>query len=66
LNEVTNRLVRDEYKELRGERAGKIKLKKAMELIRKGFLGSDDVFRVLFVESANLDDDGFIALEKAI
>ena len=66
VNEVANRLAQDGYKELRGERAGKIKFKKAMELIRKGFLGSKDNFRVLFVQPDSLDDDSFIALENAI
>jgi len=66
LKEVTNRLVRDEYQELRGERAGGIKFKKAMELVRKGFLGAKDYYRVLFVQPNNLDDDSFIELEKDI
>ena len=66
INEVTNRLARDGYKELRGERAGGIRFKKAMELIRKGFLGSKDNFRVLFVQSDRLDDESFIELEKDI
>ena len=63
---MTNRLVRDEYQELRGERAGGIKFKKAMELVRKGFLGAKDYYRVLFVQPNNLDDDSFIELEKDI
>ncbi|MDQ3004194.1 MAG: toll/interleukin-1 receptor domain-containing protein [Chloroflexota bacterium] len=66
LKEVTNRLVRDEYKELRGERAGGIKFKKAMELVRKGFLGAKDYYRVLFVQPNNLDDASFIELEQDI
>ena len=66
LKEVTNRLVRDDYKELRGERAGSIKFKKAMELVRKGFLGAKDYYRVLFVQPNNLDDESFIELEKDI
>jgi hypothetical protein len=66
VNEVSNRLAPEGYKELRGERAGKIKFKKAMELIRKGFLGSKDNFRVLFVQADNLDDDSFVALQNAI
>ena len=66
LKEVTNRLSRDDYQELRGERAGGIKFKKAMELIRKGFLGAKDYYRVLFVQLNNLDDDSFIELEKDI
>ena len=66
LKEVTNRLSRDEYQELRGERAGGIKFKKAMELVRKGFLGAKDYYRVLFVQPNNLDDDSFIELEKDI
>ena len=64
LIEVTNRLARDGYKELRGERAGSIRFKKALELLRKGFLGSNDIFRVLFVQADSLDDDSFIDLEK--
>ena len=66
LKEVTNRLVREDYQELRGERTGGIKFKKAMELIRKGFLGAKDYYRVLFVQPSNLDDDSFIELEKDI
>ena len=66
VNEVTNRLARDEYQELRGERAGKIKFKKAMELVRKGFLGAKDYYRVLFVQPDELDDDTFIELEKIV
>ncbi len=37
-----------------------------MELIRKGFLGSKDNFRVLFVQTDQLDDNSFIDLEKSI
>jgi len=63
INEVTNRLVADGYDELRGERAGGIRFKKAMELVRKGFLSSDN-FRVLFVQPDTLDDDSFVELAK--
>jgi hypothetical protein len=66
VNEVTARLDADGYKELRGERAGSIRFKKAMEMVRKGFLGSKDNFRVLFVQPDSLDDDSFIGLEKDI
>ncbi|MEO5887563.1 MAG: hypothetical protein ABIQ77_07865, partial [Anaerolineales bacterium] len=66
LKEVTNRLARDEYQELRGERTGGIKFKKAMELVRKGFLGAKDYYRVLFVQPNNLDDVSFIELEQDI
>ena len=66
VNDVTNRLAQDGYVELRGERAGRIKFKKAMELIRKGFLGSKDNFRVLFVQPDPLDGESFPALENAI
>jgi len=66
VNEVTQRLSRDEYTELRGERAGNIRFKKAMERVRKGFLGSKDIFRVLFVQLNTLDDNSFIELEKDI
>jgi hypothetical protein len=34
---------------LRGERAGKIKFKKAMELVRKGFPGSKDYSYVCYL-----------------
>src|SRR5829696_8066503 len=66
MDEVTNRLTRDEYKELRGERAGSVKFKKTMEMMRKGFLGAKDVFRVVFVQPSNLNDASFIALENEI
>jgi len=66
MDEVINRLTRDEYKELRGERAGNIKFKKTMEMTRKRFLGAKDVFRVVFVEPSNLNDASFIALENEI
>lgn len=66
LKEVTNRLIRDEYKEQRGERTGGIKFKKAFELVRKGFLGAKDYYRMLFVQPNTLDDDSFIELEKEI
>src|SRR5688572_10498525 len=66
IHEVTNRLARDGYKELRGERAGNIRFKKAMEMVRKGFLGSKDNFRLLFVQADSLDDDSFIEFEKDI
>jgi hypothetical protein len=66
VNEVTNRLTRDGYQEIRGERAGKIKFKKAMEKIRTGWLDAKDNFRVQFVQMDELDDDSFVDLEKAI
>ena len=66
VKEVTNRLSRDEYQELRGERTGGIKFKKTMELVRKGFLGTKEYYRVLFVQPNSLDDDSFIELEKDI
>jgi hypothetical protein len=66
VNEAINRIAPDGYKELRGERAGKLKFKKALEMIRKGFLGSKDNFRVLFVQTDHLDDDSFRALENVI
>src|SRR5215213_4489873 len=66
VNEAINRLAPDGYKELRGERAGKLKFKEALEMIHKGFLGSKDNFRVLFVQTDHLDDDSFHALENAV
>ncbi len=66
MDDVTNRLTRDEYKELRGERAGSVKFTKTMEMMRKGFLGAKDVFRVVFVQPSDLNDASFIALENEI
>ena len=66
INEVTSRLTADGYKELRGERSGNIRFKKAMELIHKGFLGSKDNFRVLFVQVDSLDEKNFRELEKDV
>lgn len=64
LNDVINRLKRDDYTELRGERTGDIRFKKAMEKIRKGFLGAKDYFRFLFVECDNLNDTSYVELEN--
>ena len=66
LEAVIDRLASDEYEELRGERAGGVKFKKATEMLRKGFLGARDVFRVLFVECDELTDAGFKAIEKDV
>jgi hypothetical protein len=66
IHEVTSRLARDEYQELRGERAGGLKFKKAMEKVHKGFLGANDSFRVLFVECDELTDAGFKSIEKTV
>ena len=66
MEEVINRLGRDEYQELRGERAGSVKFDTGMERIRKGFLGTKDHFRVLFVECGALDDAGFAEIEKEV
>ena len=63
---VTERLAGDEFQELRGERAGRLKFKKAMEMIRKGFLGAADHFRYLFVECDELTDAAFKAMEKEV
>lgn len=64
LNDAINRLARDEYKELRGERTGDVRFRKAMEKIRKGFLGAKDYFRFVFVECDNLNDTSYIDLEN--
>ncbi len=66
LDDVINRLKRDEYKELRGERTGEIRFKKAMEKTRKGFLGAKDYFRVMFVECDNLNGTSYVDLENEI
>lgn len=66
MDETIKRLASDGYQELRGERAGSIRFKKAMEMLRKGFFGSKDVFRMVFVEPGNLNDASFIASEDEI
>ena len=66
LQTVIDRLAGDEFQELRGERAGRVKFKKAMEMIRKGFLGAADHFRYLFVEYDELTDAAFKAIEKEV
>lgn len=66
VNEVTSRLASDGYKELRGERAGSIRFKKAMEMIRTGWLDAKDSFRVQFVQVDKLDNESYIKLEKDI
>ena len=60
-----DRLGRDGYKELRGERAGRVRFKKAMEMVRKGFL-STDCFRYLFVECEPLTVESFESIEKEV
>ena len=59
------RLAGDGYKELRGERAGRVKFKKAMEMINKGFLSSDS-FRCLFVECNPLTVESFESIQKEV
>ena len=66
MEDVVKRLAQAGFKELRGERAGSVKFKKAMELVRKGFLGSEDVFRFLFVECGDPDDASFGEIEKEV
>jgi len=60
-----DRLAGDGYKELRGERAGRVKFKKAMELIDKGFLSTDS-FRCLFVECDPLTLERFESIQKEV
>ena len=60
-----DRLTQDGYKELRGERAGRVRFKKAMERVLKGFL-STDCFRCLFVECEPLTVESFESLEKEV
>jgi hypothetical protein len=66
INEVTARLTADGYEELRGERAGSIRFKKVMEMVRTGWLNTKDHFRVHFVQVDSLDDESFTKLEKDI
>lgn len=60
-----DRLASDGYKELRGERAGRVKFKKAMEMLDKGFLITDS-FRCLFVESVPLTVESFESIQKEV
>jgi len=60
-----DRLARDGYNELRGERAGRVRFKKAMERIHKAFLGKDS-FRCLFVECEPLTIERFESIEKEV
>ncbi|HSE16329.1 MAG TPA: toll/interleukin-1 receptor domain-containing protein [Pyrinomonadaceae bacterium] len=60
-----DRLAGDGYKELRGERAGRVKFKKAMEVIDKGFLSTDS-FRFLFVECDSLTVESFESIQKEV
>ena len=59
------RLAGDGYKELRGERAGRVKFKKAMEKVDKGFLSTDS-FRFLFVECDPLTVESFESIQKEV
>src|SRR5688500_19718692 len=60
-----DRLASDGYKELRGERAGRVKFKKAMEMIDKGFLSTDS-FRCLFVECDLLTVESFESIQNEV
>jgi len=60
-----DRLAEAGYKELRGERAGRVKFKKAMERIHKAFLGKDS-FRCVFVECEPLTIERFESIEKEV
>src|SRR5687767_1284707 len=60
-----DRLASDGYKELRGERAGRVKFKKAMEMIDKGFLSTDS-FRCLFVECDLLTVESFASIQNEV
>ncbi len=59
------RLASDGYKELRGERAGRVRFKKAMEMIDKGILKKDS-FRCLFVECDSLTVESFQSIETEV
>ena len=62
---ASDRLASDGYKELRGERAGRVRFKKAMERVHKAFLGKD-CFRFLFVECEPLTVESFQSIEKEV
>ncbi len=66
LDDISKRLRRDDYEELRGERYGEIRFKAVYQLVRKGFLGATEHFQVLVVEMPGVDANGFIDLEKQI
>ena len=59
------RLASDGYKELRGERAGAVRFKKAMEVVQNKFL-SKDCFRYLFLECEPLTVESFESIEKEV
>lgn len=65
LQAAIDRLASDGYKELRGERAGRVKFKKAMEMIDKGFLGKD-YFRCLFLECDALTVESFESIQEEV
>jgi len=60
-----DRLASDGYNELRGERAGKVRFKKAMEKVHKAFMGKD-YYRCLFVECGPLTVESFESIEKEV
>lgn len=60
-----DRLASDGYKELRGERAGKVRFKRAMERVEKGFFKTDS-FRCLFVECEALTVESFKSIETEV
>ena len=62
---AVDRLVGDGYNELRGERAGRVKFKKALERISKGFLKKDS-HRCLFVEREPLTVESFQSIQKEV
>jgi hypothetical protein len=66
LKNVIERLEGDDFEDLRGERAGDLKFKKAMVKTHKGFLGATDSFRYLFLECDNLTDASFKSIEKEV
>jgi hypothetical protein len=66
VQDVVKRLTSDEYKELRGERAGGVKFKKALEKIQKAFLGAKDSYRVLFVECGDLNEANFKSIREDV
>jgi hypothetical protein len=67
LDQVTNRLTRDDYKQLPDETAGELTFTKVFEKNTKYLFNTLNEFhRVVIVEDSELDEDRFIELEKEI
>lgn len=68
LAEITQRLTKDKYEPMKGERFGPLKFRCAFERVevRKGFLGTKNHFRVLALEERGLSKERFLAIEEQV